>query len=302
MEQVMENEAGVSAPRFEQVRFERPAPKIGRIVLNRPEKKNAQSLQMLYELNDAFDLATQDNEISVIILAAEGSDFSSGHDLSGTESKRISDFRPVSTWGQFRAKGLEGYYSREKEIYLELTERWRNIPKPVIAEVQGRVIAGGLMLVWVADLIVASDDAMFLDNTPEMGINGTEFFNHPYELGIRKAKEWLFMTEWLSAEEAKQLGMVNRVVRRSELQSETLNIGIRVAEKPLFTLKAIKESINNAQDLMGRPANNKFTFALHHLLHSHARQLTGFPVLANQLTPKIQEHIRVQTERMRQNK
>lgn len=283
-----------------QVRLEKPAAKVAKITLDRAEKKNAQGLQMLYELNDAFDLAAQDDEVSVIVLAGEGTDFSAGHDLSGSEQKRMSDFRTVGTWGQFRAKGLEGYYGREKEIYLELTERWRNIPKPVIAQVQGRVIAGGLMLAWAADLIVASDDAKFLDNTPDMGINGAEFFNHPYELGIRKAKEWLFLTEWISAEEARALGMVNRVVPRQELEARTLEMAVRIAEKPLFTLKAIKESVNNAQDLMGRRANNRFTFALHHLLHSHARHLTGFPVFSDRLDPKIQAKVKAQAERARE--
>jgi len=285
-------DAAAGSLSFEQVLFERPAPKVARITLNRPQMKNAQGLQMTYDLNEAFDVAAHDDDISVIILAGAGSDFNAGHDLSGTETKELSDFRTVGTWGQFGAEGREGEYGREKEIYLEMTERWRNIPKPVIAQVQGKVISGGLMLVWLADLVVASDDSKFLDNTPDMGINGAEFFNHPYELGIRKAKEWLFMTEWISAEEAKRAGMVNRVVPPAELEATTLKMAARIAEKPLFTLKAIKESVNNAQDLMGRRENNKFTFALHHLLHSHFQHISGYPIAIDRLSPKIQERIR----------
>jgi enoyl-CoA hydratase len=284
------------ASKFEQVMVERPAPKVARIVLNRPEMKNAQGLQMTYELNAAFDLVAQDNEISVIILAAAGTDFSAGHDLSGSEKTTLADYRPVGAWGQFEAKGLEGAYGREKEIYLEITERWRNIPKPVIAQVQGRVISGGLMLMWLADLIVASEDARFLDNTPDMGINGAEFFNHPYELPIRKAKEWLFTTEWISAQDAERHGMVNRVVPLADLPSATLEMAVRIAEKPLFTLKAIKESVNNAQDLMGRRENNRFTFALHHLLHSHFLHTEGMPVSLEKLSPKIQARLREQAK------
>ena len=281
-----------SPPRFEQVIYETPAPKVARLTLNRPELKNAQGLQMTYDLNAAFDYAAQDDDISVIILAGAGSDFNSGHDLSGLETTTIADYPAVGTWGQFETPGLEGPYGREKEIYLEITERWRNIPKPVIAQVQGRVIAGGLMLAWCADLIIASDDAKFLDNTPDMGINGVEWFMHPYEVGFRKAKEWMFLADWLSAEEAHRLGMVNRVVPRADLETATLEIAKRIAEKPRFTLKAIKESINNAQDLMGRRDNMKFTFALHHMLHSHFRHTEGFPIHIGRLNPKVQERLR----------
>src|SRR2546428_1279972 len=112
-------------------------------------------------------------------------------------------------------------YGREKEIKIENTERWRNAPKPVIAEVQGSVIAGGLMLMWMCDIIVASQDARFRDNTgSQMGVPGVEFFNHPFELGIRKAKEFLFTGGWLSAADAHACGMVNYVVPRSELSSK----------------------------------------------------------------------------------
>jgi enoyl-CoA hydratase len=278
-------------PTFEQVLYDTPAPKVARITLNRPELRNAQGLQMTYELNDAFNYAAQDDEISVIILAAAGPDFSSGHDLSGTETKPLSAYDTVGTWGQFGAKGCEGPYGREKEIYLEITERWRNIPKPVIAQVQGRVIAGGLMLAWLADLIIASDDAKFMDNTPDMGINGVEWWMAPYEMGVRKAKEWMFLADWMSAEEAARLGMVNRIVPRAQLEQATLEIAKRIAEKPRFTLKAIKESINNMQDLMGRRENMKFTFALHHLLHSHFLHTEGFNIHTGRLSPKIQQRL-----------
>lgn len=280
-----------SQPEFEQVIYETPAPKIARVTLNRPDKRNAQGLRMLYDLNEAFNVACRSDDISVIILAAAGTDFSAGHDLSGQDEKPLDEFPLVSTWSQFRAPGQEGMYAREKEIYLELTERWRNIPKPMIAQVQGRVIAGGNMLAWVADLIVASDDAKFLDNAPDIGIHGVEWFNHPYELGIRRAKEWLFMTQWITAQEAQRLGMVSRVVAREELASTTLAMAERIAQKPLITLKAIKESVNNAQDLMGRRQTHMFTFALHHMLHSHFTRTQGYPIALDGLNAKVKNHL-----------
>ena len=110
-----------------------------------------------------------------------------------------------------------GHFAWEDEVYFQMCWRWRNIPKPVIAAAQGKTIAGGLMLLWVADIIIASDDAQFIEPTVGMGVNGVEYFAHPWELGPRKAKELLFTSDWLTAEDAKAAGMVNHVVPRDEL-------------------------------------------------------------------------------------
>jgi enoyl-CoA hydratase len=105
------------------------------------------------------------------------------------------EWTPIGTWGGFGLDGNEGRYAREQEIYLQVTRRWRNFPKPTIAQVQGKCIAGGLMLAWACDLIVASDDAQFCDPVVTMGVCGVEWFAHPWELGPRKAKELLFTAD-----------------------------------------------------------------------------------------------------------
>ena len=116
---------------------------------------------MLSELNEAFDRATRDDSVRVMILAADGHHFSSGHDLrAGTDMTGID---PIGTWCCFGADGAEGYMATEAEMYVGLCWRWRNIPKPTIAQVQGKVIAGGLMLVWPMDLVVCSEDATFAE-------------------------------------------------------------------------------------------------------------------------------------------
>lgn len=258
------------------VLYEQPAPRVARIVLNRPETRNAQSVRLLYELNDAFDRAAQDDEISVILLAANGPHFSSGHDLRDAEGPdALAAHKRVGNWCGFECAGAEGQMAMEKELYLGLSERWRNLPKPTIAEVQGKVIAGGLMLVWPCDLIVASEDALFMDNTVSMGVSGAEFFNHPFEVGVRKAKEMLFTSDFVTAAEAHRLGMVNHVVSREELPTFTLDLASRIAEKPLFALKLAKEAVNSAQDNQGRVNAMQTSFALHQLCHSHNRQLYG---------------------------
>lgn len=261
------------------VLYETSVPKVARITLNRPQSRNAQNSTLLYELNRAFDRASQDDEVSVIVLAANGPHFSSGHDLRDSDPQAgFREFPLVGTWCGTSCDGAEALFAFEKELYLGLSERWRNIPKPTIAEVQGKVIAGGLMLVWPCDLIVASEDAEFIDNTVAMGICGAEFFNHPWEVGVRKAKEMLFTSEAVSARDAHRLGMVNHVVPRDELTNFTMSLASDIAEKPLFALKLTKEAVNTAQDNQGRVNAMQTSFALHQLCHSHNMQVHGIPL------------------------
>ncbi|MGV9861050.1 enoyl-CoA hydratase [Rhodococcus koreensis] len=261
---------------FETIIYERPADKVARIVLNRVDARNAQSMRMLYEVNEAFDIAAQDDSISVIILSANGPHFSAGHDLRDAEGAQlVAEHQRVGTWCGFGCDGAQSQMAIEKEMYIGLSERWRNIPKPTIAAVQGKVIAGGLMLVWPCDLVVAAQDALFQDNTVSMGVAGAEFFNHPFEVGVRKAKEMLFTSDFLSAREARELGMVNHVVPLDELESFTLSMAARIAEKPLFALRLAKESVNVAQDNQGRVNAMQTSFAYHQLCHSHNQQVHG---------------------------
>jgi enoyl-CoA hydratase len=168
--------------------------------------------------------------------------------------------------------------AREKEIYLGFSERWRNIPKPTIAAVQGKVIAGGLMLVWPCDIIVAADNAEFIDNTVAMGVCGAEFFHHPWEVGVRRAKEMLYTSDAVTADDAFRLGMVNHVVALDELQPFTMALAEKIAARPLFALKMTKEAVNAAQDNQGRPQALATSFALHQLCHSHNQQVHGMAI------------------------
>ena len=226
------------AEEFQFIRFEGIEDGVARIVLARPEKRNAQNKSMLYELNDALDMASHDDDCKVIVLAADGPDFSSGHDMKDREPLT---HKPVGTWGGFGQPGVEGHWAFEEELYLGLCWRWRNIPKPTMVEVQGRVIAGGLMLVWPFDIIVASDDARFSDPVVAFGVNGVEYFGHPWEVGVRKAKEMLFTGEALTAEECKTLGMVNHVVSREELTEFTMKMAKHIARQPMVGLKLAKQ-------------------------------------------------------------
>ncbi len=261
---------------FETIRYERVTNGVARIVLARAEKHNAQSRTMLYELNEAFDLAAQDDDARVIVLAADGKNFSSGHDLAPDPSSKT--FETVGTWGGFELPGAEGGMAVEEEIYLGFSWRWRNIPKPTIAEVQGKVIAGGLMLIWPCDIIIASDDASFSDPVVAFGVNGVEYFAHPWEVGVRKAKEMLFTGEALTAEEARSLGMVNHVVPRGSLTEFTTTMAEHIARRPSFGLKLAKQSVNQMQDSQGLWTSLQSAMSLQQLGHTHNKVVHGMSV------------------------
>ena len=231
---------------------------------------------MLYELDAALREAAHDNDVKVIVLAADGPHFSSGHDLR--DEAKVADFEPVSLWGGTDLHAAEGHMAAEQEIYLGMCWRWRNLPKPTIVQVQGKVIAGGLMLVWPFDLVVASDDAEFSDPVVAFGVNGHEFFSHVWELGARKAKEMLFTGAAFSAEECHRLGMVNHVVARDELEAFTLALAERIASRPSMGLKLAKLSVNQSLDAQGQWTALNSAFALHHLGHSHAAEVHGMRV------------------------
>ena len=210
---------------------------IASVTLNRPTVNNAQNSQMTYALDEAFRRAVNDDEVKVIVLGANGKHFSAGHDI-GTPGRDINKpFERAHLWWDHTNKpGGEYLYAREQEVYLGMCRRWRELPKPTIAMVQGACIAGGLMLAWVCDLIVASDDAFFQDPVVRMGIPGVEYFAHPYELNPRIAKEFLFTGDRMDAGRAYQMGMVNRLFSRQELQAGTYALAAAIARQPRMGL------------------------------------------------------------------
>lgn len=265
-------------PEYETVRYETPAPGVARVVQNRPEARNAQDLQMTYDLDAALTRAAMDDAVKVVIVAGAGSHFSAGHDLRGDRGRKLEDFPLVTQWRGFGAPGVEGYLSRESEIYLHMYRRWRDLPKPTIAAVQGRCIAGGLAIAWVCDLIIAAEDASFSDPVLDLGIPGVEYFAHPWEVGARKAKEMLFTGEPISARQAEQLGMVNRVVPTAELEAEALALAEKIASRPLFALKMAKQAVNQTVDAQGQWQGMQAAFSLHQLSHSHNVQVHKIPI------------------------
>ena len=246
------------------------------VTMNRPEYNNAQNSKMTYALDKALQLACNDDDVKVIVLAGEGKHFSAGHDI-GTPGRDVDQsFERTHLWYDHVNKpGGEFLYAREHEVYLGMCRRWRELPKPTIAMVQGACVAGGLMLAWVCDLVIADERAFFSDPVVRMGIPGVEYFAHVHELNARIAKEFLFTGERMSAQRAYEMGMVNRVVPTDELRKETLAMAGRIAQMPRLGLQLTKQVINNAEDLMGKRSTMDMAFGLHHFAHAHNETISG---------------------------
>ena len=247
------------------------------ITMNRPAFNNAQNGQMTYALDDAFNRATQDDAVRCIVLAGNGKHFSAGHDIGtpGRDLHREFDKRlmlPPHT----NKPAAELLYTREQEQYLGMCRRWRDIPKPTIAMVQGACVAGGLMLAWTCDLIVASEDAFFQDPVnPLMGIPGVEYFAHAYELPPRVAKEFLLLGERMSAQRAWSFGMVNKVVPREELREATAAWAVKLAGQNRLGNWLTKQAVNHVEELRGKRAAMDAVFHMHHFAHAQNDLVTG---------------------------
>jgi enoyl-CoA hydratase len=242
------------APAFETIRYAVDGP-VATITLARPEAANAQSSQLINELDRAFDEAGADNEVRVVLVAADGKHFSAGHDLkellAGEEH-----------WSAMRDTP-EGKLLHEQTMYFDKLVRIRDFRKVTIAAVQGTCSAAGLMLASMCDLIVAADDARFSNPVLRMSGVGVELLVEPWELGPRKAKEFLFCAETFTAEEAERFGLVNRVVRRAELADAAREMAAKVALVPPLTAEMVKESINHMVDGMGQRESWRYHFMLH---------------------------------------
>ena len=245
--------------------------RIATITLNRPQAANAQTLEMLDELDEAWRRAAEDPDVRVIILQANGRHFSAGHDIKSVGSSDGNGEKPSWTLG--------GIYEIEAKRFLEYSLRWRNVPKPSIAAVQGVCISGGLLLCWPCDLIIAADNATFSDPVVMMGIGGVEYHGHTWEWGARKAKEMLFTGRRMDAYEAERVGMVNRVVPLAELRSATRELAAQIARMHPFALRQAKRAVNQTLDVMGFYAAVQSVFDIHQTGHGHALSESGLPIL-----------------------
>lgn len=252
--------------------------RIVRIMLNRPEARNAQNRGLLVDLHDAFMEAEADDRVRVVILGGTGPMFSSGHDMGSKQSLAEMapgpDQHPSWRTNGGTREGAERLMLQEWHYFFDNTRRWRNLRKITIGQAHGDVYAAGLMLLWACDLIVAADTARFADVVgTRLGMCGVEYFAHPWELGPRKAKELLLTGDALTAEDAYRLGMVSKLFPDDELEERTIDFARRIAEVPTMPALLIKESVNQSQDMMGFYNALNASFTIHELNHSHWAQV-----------------------------
>ena len=244
---------------------------IVRILLDRPEARNAQNRGLLVELDHAFLRAEADDHVprrdprrhgsAVLLRPRHGVEEGDGGVQHPSDELR-STARP--------APGAEKRMLQEWHYYFENTRRWRNLRKITVAQVQGTVFAAGLMLMWACDLIVGADDVVFADVVgTRLGMCGLEYFAHPWELGARKTKELMLTGDSIDIDEAHRLGMVSKVFPRAELEDTTLDFARRIATLPTMTALMIKESVNETQDNQGFYNSLNACFTIHQLNHSH---------------------------------
>jgi enoyl-CoA hydratase/carnithine racemase len=222
------------------------------IALDRPEKRNALTGPMLEALDQAVQDAAADAEVRVVVVQGNGPDFCAGFDLGTVRADELAEERLV----------------REREHLFERALRIRNLPMPTIAVVQGGCIAAGLLISQMCDLVVASDDASFYNPLPRMGGVGLEVLVEPWDMGVRKAKRYLFTGERIPAAVALELGMVTDVVEREVLHERAAELAERIAAMPPVTLSLIKRSLNRTQELMGLRESLEYHFAVHQLGHA----------------------------------
>lgn len=225
------------------------------VTLARAGARNAQSQALLDELDQAMREAAADDAVRVVIIGGEGDHFSAGHDLKEAQASR-ADFSVEQRWAY------------ESLRYFDYCMRIWDFPKPVIARVQGACVSGGFMIANMCDLVVCSDDAFFSDPVCHtLAAAATEVLIHPWVMGLRRAKEMLFTGERVNAEQALQMGMVNRVVSRAQLNDETMALAQRVAAAPPFALTLVKKSLNRTLDAQGLRTALSAHFDLHQLSH-----------------------------------
>jgi enoyl-CoA hydratase len=256
----------MSGVEFDTIRYD-VADAVATIRLHRPDAANAQNSRLLDELDAALDLADADETVRVVVLAGDGKHFSAGHDLKEILSG-------ADEWARLRDTP-EGKWRHEQVMYFDRCVRLRDFRKPTVAAVQGACAAAGLMLACMCDLIIAADDVRFSNPVARMTGVGVELLVEPWELGPRKAKEFLLCATTIEAAEAERLGLVNRVVPRAQLEAAAHAMAQEVALVPPVTAQAIKESINQMLDLSGQRASWRYHFVIHQLVSNTATALAA---------------------------
>ncbi|MEB4212157.1 enoyl-CoA hydratase-related protein [Mycobacterium sp. 94-17] len=226
---------------LEHVIYEKDGP-IARIILNNPNAANAQTSEMVHSVDAALDDAQYDYDIKVVIIKANGKGFCSGH-------------VPTGAYPEFKAElDASGKVWRSAaQLFLWPVLKLWEFPKPLIAQVHGYAIGGGTTWALIPEITVCSDDAWFqMPLVPGFGLPGAETMFEPWVfMNYKRAAEYLYTAQRLTAAEALDFGLVNRVVPADELEATVEALAAKIAKAPLITLQATKSGIIRAWETMG---------------------------------------------------
>lgn len=202
------------------------------VTLNRPNRRNALSLEIMLELLDCLERIGSDSELRAVILAAAGKTFCSGHDLSAMVGKDINEYRRIF------------------DVCCDLMEKIQSIPQPVIAEVQGVATAAGCQLVATCDLAIAVEEASFATPGVRIGLFcTTPMVALSRAIGRKRALEMLMTGDMVPAATAAEWGLVNKVVAAVRLREETRGLALRIAQASPVTLAIGKQAYYTQVDL-----------------------------------------------------
>lgn len=230
---------------------------IAKIIMNRPEKRNALNHALLRDLDTAFEQADEDPDVNVVILTGNGPAFSAGYDLKGSPYTSIPEGYDEWTRGN-ALRTLRGISDRYKKIM--------DFPKPVIAQIRGWCVAAGCYLQLCCDVAVAAENAM-LGHPATRGGGVTSMPLWVTYLGLRKAKLLLMTSRLIDGKEAERIGLVTMAVPEDQLEEEVWTIAQQMAEVPQDGMMILKEALNTHMEMLNKSA----VFAYHRQLNALGR-------------------------------
>jgi len=219
---------------------------VARIVMNTPEKANVQTAQQVWDFEDALRWADRDEAIKVLIVKANGKGFCAGHAI--VDREEMATVYPTTGPTFERTWKAHNY-----DLFLWPALHLWEFPKATIAQIHGYCLGGGTVYGYLTDLSIASDDAYFQMPLPQgFGLPGAQTMIEPWVMmNWKHAFEYLYLGKTLTAEEAKDWGVINQVVPRADLETTVEEAAAIIARMPLTTILAIKQGIKRAWEMMG---------------------------------------------------
>jgi enoyl-CoA hydratase len=219
---------------------------VARVILNRPERANAQNSALVWDVEHALRDAEDDYAVKVVILKANGRGFCAGHDvMGGPGGPGLPEFSRAAEAGH--------PWKGQADLFLWPVLHLWEFQKPTVSAVHGYAIGGGTYFALIPDIVVAADDAYFqMPLVQGLGFPGGETMAEPWLfMNYHRAYEYLYLSQTVDAQDAMRMGLVNRVVSRDQLDDTVEKIAAQIAQAPLSTLMATKSLVKTAWEMMG---------------------------------------------------